>query len=146
MEESSGGGFSFVFFILFVALIGLVVYLYIDIYDPLANNEWKAMSLFSYPDWFSSLSDEEQENLIEEGKDSIISRFPLPLRLVKFEIREILKTSDLALTYKKNDKSIFYIVWLDPNKHTYHFAKVSRYWLDNSKERKRDSEERIRSD
>ena len=125
-----------------ITLIGLVVYLYINVYDPLANNEWKPMSLFSYPEWFIVLSDEEQEALIKEGKDSIISGYALPLWLVKFEVREILKTSDLAWTYKKNDKAIFYIVWHDPHEHTYHFAKVSRYWLDNSKVRKRERKEK----
>lgn len=130
-----------VFAIGVITLIGLVVYLYIDVYDPLTNNEWKSVSLFSYPEWFIKLSTEEQEALIKEGKDSIISGFDLPLRLVKFEVREILKTSEVAWTYKKNDKSIFYIVWYDDG---YHFAKISRYWLDNSKERKKSDKKKLR--
>lgn len=124
-----------------IVLVGLVICLYIDVYDPLSNNEWKSVSFFSYPEWFVTLSDTEQEALMRRGKNSVISSVPLPLRLVKFEIREIVEMSEVAWTYKKNDKGIFYIIWYDGG---YHFTKVSRYCLDNSKELKRGSTENSR--
>ncbi|MGP1440940.1 MAG: hypothetical protein ACTTJ3_09425, partial [Treponema sp.] len=131
-----------------VALTVLVcglVYLYINVYYPLSNNEWEAMSLFSYPEWFFEISDKAQKELMNRGENSVISSIPfsIPLHLwfIKFEIREILENSKVAWTYKKNDKAIFYIVWYDDG---YHFAKISRYWLDNSKERKKSDKKKLR--
>jgi len=117
--------------IAFVAFIGITIFLYINVYDPLVNNEWKSMSFLSYPEWFVKLSKAEQERLMEVAQKSIISNFPLPLWMLKFEIRDIVNETTYAWTYKQSDKSIFYIVWYEPSSHSYHFAKVSRYWLDS---------------
>lgn len=118
-------------------LVGGLVYLYINVYYPLSNNEWEAMSLFSYPEWFFEISDKAQKELMNRGENSVISSIPFSIPLhpwfIKFEIREILENSKVAWTYKKNDKAIFYIVWYDDG---YHFAKISRYWLDDLKNKK----------